>query len=181
MGHAWKTEEDLLALPDNDKRHELVAGRIVEEPLPSWLHDQVRQILEETLHRFVRDRRLGKVRGECGFLLRRDPDTVRGPDISFVRRERLAGLDRKKFFRGAPDLAVEILSPSNRAGEVRAKVADYLNAGCRLVWVIDPDKRDAEVYRALDAPRHIAPDGRLDGEDIVPGFSVPLAVVFEDE
>ena len=81
------------------------------------------------------------MRGEAGYVLARNPDTVRGPDLSFIARERLVGFDDSRFFEGAPDLAVEILSPSNRPGEVRAKAPEYLAAGARLVWVVDPSAR----------------------------------------
>lgn len=175
-----KTEDDLMALPDDDMRHELVNGVIVAEPFPSLLHDRVRRHLERILEGFVLKRELGEIFGEVGFLLTRQPDTVRGPDLSFVRKERLAGIDYEKFFRGAPDLAVEILSPSNRRGEVRAKVADYLNAGCRLVWVIDPKKKTAVAYRTLEMPRRIDAGGKLDGEDVLPGFEIPLASIFDE-
>ena len=180
MVFPWKTEDDLAALPDNDRRHELVAGVIVEEPLPMALHDRVRRRLERVLEAFVESHRLGEVFGEAGYLLARDPDTVRGPDLSFVRAERLVGFDETRFFRGAPDLAVEILSPSNRKKEVEAKISDYLKAGCHLVWVIDPKKRTATAYRALHAPRLVAPDGTLDGEDVLPGLSIPLASIFSE-
>jgi Uma2 family endonuclease len=180
MRHTWKTEDDLLALPDDEMRHELVAGLIVAEPLPFARHDRVRRRLETLLEEFVASPRLGEVFGEAGYLLARNPDTVRGPDLSFVRAERLVDFDDTRFFRGAPDLAVEILSPSNRAGQVRAKVADYLNAGCPLVWVIDPSKKFGTAYRSLDAPRRITADESLDGEDVLPGLSIPLASIFQE-
>ena len=82
-----------------------------------------------------------------------------------------------EFFPGALDLAVEIRSPSNRPGEVHAKVADYLAAGCPLVWVLDPSRVDVEIYRSLLAPRRVGEDGVLDGEDVLPGFSVAVSAL----
>ena len=115
---------------------------------------------------------LGVVLTEGGFLLSRNPDTVRGPDVSFVRADRFNAEEAGRgYFRGAPDLAIEILSPSNRPGETHAKVADYLAAGTRLVWVIDPMQQIVSVYRSLLSPRRIAADGVLDGEDVLPEFS----------
>ena len=174
MSYPWKTEDDLAALPDNDMRHELIAGVIVEEPLPMALHDRVRRRLERALHEFVEPRQLGEVFGEAGYLLARNPDTVRGPDLSFVIAERLVDFDDTRFFRGAPDLAIEILSPSNHAGQVKAKVTDYLKTGCRLVWVVDPKHKVATVYRRVDDPRRIGAGGSLTGEDLLPGLTIPL-------
>ena len=120
---------------------------------------------------------LGEVFGQTGYVLARDPDTIRGPDLSFLVRERLVGFDDSRFFEGAPDLAVEILSPSNRPGEVRAKVAEYLAAGARLVWVLDPERRVVTIYRELLRPRQVGADAVLDGEDVVPGFEIAVAAI----
>ena len=173
------TASDLAALTDDECRHELEAGWLVSEPLPSLLHDRVRRTLERILETFVARHRLGEVFGEAGFVLARDPDTVRGPDLSFVTRERLVGVDYARFFEGAPDLAIEILSPSNRPYQVRAKVADYLAAGCRLVWVVNPERRIVTTYRALLAPRVLLADDELDGEDLLPGLRVNVGSIFE--
>src|SRR6185436_17210046 len=86
--------------------------------------------------------------GDNGFTLSRNPDTVRGPDIAFVRKERVAHPIPSTFLQFAPDLVVEVLSPNDRPGEVLAKVGDWIDAGARLVWVIDPERRVARVYRA---------------------------------
>jgi len=116
-----RTETDLANLPDDSYRHELVAGVIVAEPLPRHRHDRTRRRLERLLEAFVETRGLGEVFGEAGYVLARDPDTVRGPDLSFVSAERLRGFDDARFFSGAPDLAVEILSPSKRPGEMHRR------------------------------------------------------------
>lgn len=173
------TAANLASLPDDERRHELEAGWLVSEPLPSLLHDRVRRRLERILEAFVATHRLGEVFGEAGFILAHDPDTVRGPDLSFVARERLLGIDYARFFDGAPDLAIEILSPSNRAYQVRAKVADYLAAGCRLVWVVDSKRRCVITYRELLAPRVHGTDDVLDGEDLLPGLTIPVESIFE--
>ena len=117
--------------------------------------------------------------GETGFVLARNPDTVRGPDLSFISRERLKDLDDARFFSGAPDLAVEILSPSNRRGEMHAKVADYLAAGARLVWVVDPKRKSVTTYRTLLSPRRLELNEAIDGEEVFPGLVIPLTAIFE--
>jgi Uma2 family endonuclease len=111
------TEQDLARLPDDGFRHELRAGLLLAEPIPFPRHAQVQARLITLLDGYTRPRGLGQVLGDGGFLLASNPDTVRGPDVAFVTRERwAAATDRGRFFRGAPDLAVEVLSPSNRAG-----------------------------------------------------------------
>jgi Uma2 family endonuclease len=174
------TEDDLADLPDDGFRHELQAGLLLAEPRPFILHAQVQARMIVLLDEFVRTHRLGQVLGDGGFLLARDPDTVRGPDVSFVTRERWGAVtDLQRFFRGAPDLAVEVLSPSNRAGEIHAKVADYLAAGSRLVWIVDPERQSVAVHRTLLAPRRLGVGDVLDGEDVLPGFAIRVASIFE--
>ena len=178
----WKrylTEADLANLPDDESRHELVAGILVAEPLPSPRHDRTFRRLLRLLGDFVATHELGEVFGETGFVLARDPDTVRGPDLSFVSRERLSNFDDARFFSGSPDLAVEILSPSNRRGAIHAKVADYLAAGTRLVWVVDPERKSITTYRTLLAPRRLESHEALSGEDLLPGLVIPLEAIFE--
>jgi Uma2 family endonuclease len=175
------TEDDLAALPDDGFRHELQAGLLVAEPRPFLLHAQVQARVIQVLDAFVRPRALGQVLGDGGFLLARDPDTVRGPDVAFVTAERWRGIqDKSRFFPGAPDLAVEILSPSNRAGEMHAKVADYLAAGARLVWTVDPKRRSIVVHRTLLAPTRLGAGDVLEGGDVVPGFAIAVETVFEE-
>jgi Uma2 family endonuclease len=131
------------------------------------------------LREFVEPRGLGVVFTETAYVLSRDPDTLRGPDVSFVRSERFeANEARRSYIRGGPDLAVEILSPSNRPGEMRARVAEYLAAGTRLVWVVDPERETVTTYRSLFEPRRVGRDGTLDGEDVLPGLSISAAELF---
>jgi Uma2 family endonuclease len=179
-GPAFLTVEDYLRIPDDGKRHSLQAGLLIAEPQPFPRHGQVQARLAQLLLEFVDAHDLGVVLTEAGFLLSRNPDTVRGPDVAFVRAGRFdADEAAREYFRGAPDLAIEILSPSNRAGDTHAKVADYLAAGASLVWVIDPAQRIAIIYRSLLAPRRIGAEGVLDGEDVLPGFSAPLGRILD--
>ena len=175
------TEEDLYGLPDDGYRYELQVGLLIAEPLPTPRHGRVMTTISNVLAEFVRGKGVGAVyTGDTGFVLARDPDTVRGPDVSFVSQERLASLtDETRAFPGAPDLAIEIVSPSNSTSEIHAKVADYLAAGARLVWVVDPETKVVTTYRSLLAPVRLAPDATLDGEDVLPGFSIPCARLFE--
>ena len=173
-------EDDLVLLPDDGYRHELAAGILVAEPVPAHRHDRIRRRLERALEEFVERNALGEVFGEAGYLLARDPDTVRGPDLSFVAAVRLAGFDDRRFFPGAPDLAVEILSPSNRPSDMHAKVADYLAAGTRLVWIVDPERRIVTEHRTLLAPRRLGPADALDGGGVLPGFAMQVEELFRN-
>ena len=123
---------------------------------------------------------MGRVVCETGFVLARDPDTVRGPDVAFVSQERLTGLeDPGGFPEGAPDLAIEIRSPHDRPGELRAKVADYLAAGSRQVWVVDTERRVVTVYPSLLAPHTLEEGDELDGGDVLPGFRILVKELFD--
>lgn len=175
------TVEQLYTMPDDGLKHELEAGVLVSEPLPGFRHGGVVARVSALLDAHVRARGLGVVlAGDAGFILARDPDTLRGPDVAFVARERLVRLsDPSSAFRGAPDLAVEVRSPSNTPSAVHAKVADYLAAGTRLVWLLDPERETVTVYRSLLGPRVSARGDELDGEDVVPGFRVRVAALFE--
>ena len=129
-----RTADEDSRLPDNGLRQELQAGVLIAEPQPFPRHAEIQARLAQALLNFVDPRGLGVVLTACGFLPSRRPDTVRGPDVSFVRRDRFdADEVERAFSPGAPDLAIEIVSPSNRPGEMHAKVADYLAAGSRLV------------------------------------------------
>ena len=133
------------------------------------------------LMNFVQSRRLGVVyAGDTGFVLARSPDTVRGPDVAFVTRERFEAVGRTaRHFPGAPDLAVEVLSPGDRPDAVQAKVADYLAAGTQIVWIVDPASEQVTVFHTLLAPRTLTSDQELDGEDVLPGFRITVAEFFE--
>jgi Uma2 family endonuclease len=169
------TADDLYRYPECD-RSELVRGMLrVSEP-PSGYHGQVATRLAARLDAYVEARRLGTVLVEAGFILARGPDTVRGPDVSFVSAERLDP-ERvpSEFLSLAPDLAVEISSPKDGAWDLAEKVADYLAAGARLVWVVEPRNGTVTVHRADGSIQGLGPADSLDGEDVIPGFSCPLA------
>lgn len=175
------TADELYSMPDDGKFYELVHGRLITVPPSSWLSSLVATTLATIVNVFVRQQNLGWCAGEQGGVkLASNPDFVRAPDLSFVRRERLPAEGvRAGYFDGPPDLAAEVLSPSDRYADVARKVQEYLDAGVRLVWVIDPAARSAVVYRPGRPPRIVSGDGALDGEDVLPGFSVPLAHLWE--
>jgi Uma2 family endonuclease len=175
------TVEDLYVISDDGFNYELQAGLLVSEPLPGGRHGAVTAAVAEILRAHVKKHRLGVVfAGDSGFVLARKPDTVRGPDVAFVSRERFErNADTVKAFAGAPDLAVEVLSPGNTPAAMHAKVADYLAAGTRCVWVVDPESQSVTVYASLLSPYKLGEDETLDADDIVPGFRVRVGEIFE--
>jgi Uma2 family endonuclease len=169
------TAEELFQYPDS-KYYELVRGvPRVSEP-PGGLHGRIAAAIAARLTDHVERLGLGTVLIEAGYLLAREPDTVRGPVISFVSTARLSPDQIPvQFIRGAPDLAVEILSPADRWFEIEEKVTDYLAAGARQVWLVDPRERRL-IVRYVDRPSRVLTDRDiLDGEDVVPGFALDLA------
>ena len=172
------TAEELLYTNLPNKRTELVRGRLIVHEPRGGRHGYVAANLAFRLKQHIDLTGAGAVFvGDVGFMLQRDPDTVRGPDVAFVRQDRLPQPIPNTYLEFAPDLVVEVLSHHDRPGEVLAKVGDWLDAGARLVWVIDPERRLARVYRA-DGTEHILEEtGRLLGEDVLPGFSCGLASI----
>jgi Uma2 family endonuclease len=172
------TAEDLETLHLPDKTTELVRGQLVVREPPSTRHGWVQANLQYLVMECVRRTRAGVVFGQdTGFKIQSNPDTVRGPDLAFVSAERVTGIPDRGFAVLAPDLIAEVLSPEDRPGETLAKVAEFLQAGTRLVWVIDPVRKEVQVYRADGTMAIVGPDGSLDGETILPGFRCALSEV----
>jgi Uma2 family endonuclease len=172
------TAEQLARLEIPNKRTELVRGVLVVREPAGYTHGRVAMNVALKLGVHVERTQAGQLfAAETGFTLARQPDTVRAPDVAFVRRQRLLDPATRGFPDLAPDLVVEVLSPDDRPGEVLGKVADWLSAGCPLVWVIDPDRRSARVYRADGSVAVLEADAALDGEDVLPGFTYPLAAI----
>lgn len=177
------TAEEFARLPDNGfDRDELIRGVVcVREPgPPGFTHGTVDARIGHLLFAFVTPRRLGTVMHNVGFVFERNPDTVCGPDVSFMAASRLALLGGRPYPDGAPDLAVEILSPGNTKRDTAEHVALYLRAGSRLVWVVDPKRRTVTVHRPNEEPLVLGADDMLSGGDVLPGFEHPVANVFED-
>ena len=172
------TADDLLHLHIPDKQVELVRGVLVVREPPGFRHGRLTVDLAARLSAHLRATAAAQVLVvESGFHLARDPDTVRGPDIAVISRDRLPVPEPTGFPGVAPDLVVEVRSPGDRAGEVLAKVADWLTAGTRLVWVVDPDRQLARVYRQDGSESVVTEHEALDGEDVVPGFSCSLDAI----
>jgi Uma2 family endonuclease len=169
-------------MPDDGLRHELVRGELRTMTPAGFEHGDVSASLCASLHNHVRNTGLGKVvEGQTGFLLTSSPDTVRCPDVGFVSREHIeAGVSTKGYWRGAPDLAAEVVSPSDSFTEVKEKVREWLDAGTRMVLVLEPDDRSVTLYRSRDRARTLGRDDVIDGEDVVPGWRCEVRSLFPD-
>jgi Uma2 family endonuclease len=160
-------------------RCELLRGELIMMSPAGSRHGEIALAMGAILRDFVMSHGLGTVLGaETGFCIAQNPDTVRAPDVAFIRSDRVIGELPDGFFPGAPDLAVEVLSPGDRASEVIAKVEDWLGAGCRAVWVVDPKTRTVAVYRNRGDAVILKPADTLTGGDLLPGFAVPVAEFF---
>src|SRR5256886_2714195 len=165
MPSALMTAEQLLQTTIPDKRVELVRGVLVVREPAGYRHGRVSMNPAFLLSKHVEGTEAGQVvSGDTGFKLASDPDTVRAPDVAFIGRERLPDPQTRGFPALGPDLVVEVLSPDNRPGETLAKVGDWLEGGARLVWVIDPERRVARVYRKDWTERHPADVRMLEGD-----------------
>lgn len=174
------TAEELEHLDLPGKSTELVRGRLVVREPPGTYHGQVSAKLAYLMGAFVYPNDFGRLFAQdTGFRIQCDPDTVRAPDLAFVRRERASLLRQRGYVALAPDLVAEIVSPDDRPGELLAKVGDWLTSGVRLVWVIDPIRAHAHVYRPDGGLSVIGSRGTLDGEDVLGGFSCRLSDVFD--
>ena len=142
---------------------------------PGGRHGQLANLIAHRLTAFAAEAEAGTVLAETGFVLSRDPDTVRAPDVAFLRAGREIG---DGFVEGAPDLAVEVLSPGDRAGYVREKVAEWLEAGARLVWVIGPGARTVAVHAGAAPERVLRDTDTLGGGAVLPGFALDLRELF---
>jgi Uma2 family endonuclease len=173
------TAEELERMGGRGHLFELVRGELVPVNPPGAEHGELAAVMAAELISYVRPRGLGRVYVESGFVLTRGPDTVRGPDVSFVSREREAAAgQRRGFLRAAPDLAVEIWSPDNSMPSPRAKAREYLAAGTRRVWLIDPRHRVVEVHTPDRPVTTLATSDTLDGGEVLPGFALPLSRLF---
>jgi len=178
MAASLLTAEELLHTHVPNKRVELVRGVLVVHEPPGYEHGRITAELGFLLATHIKETRAGQLLiGDSGFKVAADPDTVRGPDIAFLRSERLPDPHTRGFPALGPDLVVEVLSPSDRPGETLAKVGDWLEGGVRLVWVIDPARRLTQVYRQDGSTATIRETEPLDGEDVLPGFSCRLTAI----
>ncbi len=175
------TADELLELSGRSegRRYELVKGELIEMAPTGDVHGIVAMWLGAQLANFADAHDLGLVVGtDTGFTLFNDPDTVRAPDAAFIAKERLKPLTGK-FFTIAPDLAVEVISPSETAAEINDKVLEYFEAGVRLVWIIYPRTKTVHVYTAADEVDILKANETLDGRDVLPGFKLPVGDIFK--
>jgi Uma2 family endonuclease len=173
------TAEDLLEPGAGIPEHaDLVRGVLVVKEPPGFAHGEITARLTTVLSNYVDAHELGRVvAGDAGFKLASNPDTVRGADVAFVLRERLPQQPPRSFLSLGPDLVIEVLSPGDRPGETLAEVADWLTGGVRLVWVIDPERRLARIYRQDGTESILGENDALDGEDVLPGFTHNLVAL----
>lgn len=174
------TADELFHLPDDGYRHELVSGELRKMTPAGGQHGAVIMNVAVPLGQHIKAEQLGVIFGaETGFVLTRDPDTVRAPDVAFVRRDRIpAGELPVEFWPGAPDLAVEVLSPDDRPREVAEKIRAWLEGGTRAVWVVDARRRTVTIHHPGQPPRVLSETDVLEDHDIVPGFRLPVADIF---
>jgi Uma2 family endonuclease len=175
------TAEEFFRRPDplDGSREELVRGEVIAMPAPGFRHGKVAQLIGFRLMRFLEENRIGTVTAETGVQTEENPDTVRGPDVSFWSFEKVPESAEPEVYADVPaDLCVEVRSPSNTAKNLREKADEYLRAGVRMVWVVDPEDRSVTVFRKPGRGTTLWDDEVLEGEDVLPGFACPVSQLF---
>ena len=174
------TADELLALPSGRFRYELIRGELKKMAPAGGEHGMIAIDIATLLNQHVKKQNLGRVfAAETGFRLATDPDTVRAPDTAFVRRTRVEEAGRVKgYWPGAPDLAVEVISPNDLYTDVEGKVTEWLEAGTRMVVVVNPRRRTVTVYRSRSDIAVLTEADTLEGGDVVPGWSVLVRDLF---
>ncbi len=171
--------EELLRWPDDEMRRELVEGRLTTMSPPGGMHGVCAARVLAALANHVESRKLGTTLVEAGFKLKSDPDTVRAPDVSFVARARVPKSLPVAYWKGPPDLAVEVKSPEQSERDVLHKVRDYLSAGTRAVWVVRPRTRSVTRYLSNADPVSLRPGDVLVEPGVLPGFRLQVESLFE--
>lgn len=174
------TAEDLLHLPSDGFRYELVRGELQKMAPPGDEHGSITMNLAGPLDHYVRTNHLGRVyAAETGFRIASNPDTVLAPDVAFIRRERIEAEGQVRGYRtGTPDLIVEVISPSDLYSAVAEKVDAWLSAGTQLVIIVDPRRQTITVHRSPTAMQTLTVNDTLDGAPVLPGWSLPVREVF---
>ena len=177
------TEGELQALPEDGYIHEIVNGELVMSPKNNFQHGDICIRLSFALESFNRAHKLGVVLdSSTGFWMKNR--NCRAPDISFIPKERLKRLGfrrhTRQFFPGAPDLAVEILSPNNTRAEMDERLADFFSSGTQLAWIIHPQEQFVEICHSPVQRKILGSGAVLDGEQLLPGFQYPIADLFQE-
>ncbi len=175
------TAKAFAALPEpaDGSKQELVRGKVVTTPIPGFQHGLIQATIAATLHNFVLANGVGRVTVETGFQTECDPDSVRGPEVAFWSKERIPlEITPQGYPDVAPDLCVEVLSPGDATPAMITKIREYLTRGVRLVWVVDPEQQTVTIYRKPGEGRVVWDDATLTGEDVLPGFTCPVAELF---
>jgi Uma2 family endonuclease len=175
------TDEAFMALPDDGHHYEIVDGELIDMGNSGAKHGYIAIILSSALFAVVMAKKLGAL-FDLSTAFQMKNGNKRSPDISFVVKERLQGLNDLPdgFLEGAPDLAIEVLSPGNTVEEIHQKLMEYFDSGTRLAWVIHPKENYVLVYRSAQEPdRLLKLIDFLDGEDVIPGFSLPISTLFQ--
>ena len=173
------TAEELIEMPDDGYRYELIRGELIRMAPPGFRHGRMALHLARHLANHAEAQNLGVATAETGFTLGTDPDTVRAPDASFISRERLDEIgETDGYWPGAPDLAVEVISPNDRYTDVEAKVSEWLDAGTRMVIVVNPRRRSVRVHHSPTEVVDLVEGDTIDGGDVVPGWSMAVSGLF---
>jgi Uma2 family endonuclease len=172
------TIERYLSLRESGYRDEVSYGRLVREPQPGDQHGEISAELTAILVNYLAEHRVGRIRTASGYVLRRAPLVIRAPDISFLCENRLPREKQSDLFEGAPDLVIEIISPSNSASDLQEKIAEYLDAGTQLVWVVYPKTRSVAIHQPNGEVRVLGSSETLTAPSLLPGFEMPIARFF---
>ncbi|MEA5619180.1 Uma2 family endonuclease [Cronbergia sp. UHCC 0137] len=175
------TDKQFMSLPQDGNRYEYVDGELVFVANSGLEHGYLALTLGYFLTGFVRSHKLG-ITCDSSTAFKMKTGNKRAPDLAFIAKDRLQGLKRlpKGFFEGAPDLAVEIISPNNTFEEIHNKLVEYFDNGTRLVWEILPDEESVLVYHKPKPSKLLKLEDSLDGEDIIPNFTLPLTELFQE-
>ena len=174
------TADQLLQMPGDGYRYELIGGALRKMTPADWQHGDVGGVLYALMASHILHAKLGKTfLAETGFLLARDPDTVRAPDIAFIHKDHLpAEMPKDAYWPGSPDLAVEVVSPSDTFRDVDEKAKAWLAAGAMMVWVVNPAWHTVIVYRSATNIQTLTENDELTGEDVLPGFRCRIGEIF---
>ena len=178
LAPASLTLEEFSRLPHEGERHEMSAGELITMAPPRYLHSRYATNLCVSLANALFKSQSSEVLSEAGYVLSRDPLTIRQPDVSVLSKERTKSMGEKEYVEGAPELAVEVVSPSDSAQDLSLKVDQYLRAGAKQVWVLYPGVKRVQVFYSDRAPAMLDETQTLTGGDVVPGFSVQVRNLF---